>query len=57
MRVAECAHGAGTADICPKAIEGRVDNFIALKVGISHSGGCGSTSRPCSHTTRYAALA
>jgi hypothetical protein len=27
-----------TTDMCAKAIEGRVDNFIALKVGIRHSG-------------------
>lgn len=27
-----------TTDMCPKAIEGRVDNFIALKVGIGHTG-------------------
>jgi hypothetical protein len=27
-----------TTDMCPKAIDGQVDNFIALKVGISHSG-------------------
>jgi hypothetical protein len=27
-----------TTDMCPKAIEGRVDNFTALKVGIRHTG-------------------
>ena len=27
-----------TTDMCPKAIEGRIDNFIALEVGIQHSG-------------------
>jgi len=27
-----------TTDMCPKAVEGRADNFIALKIGISHSG-------------------
>jgi len=27
-----------TTDMCPKAIEGRMDNFIALGVGVRHSG-------------------
>jgi hypothetical protein len=27
-----------TTDMCPKAIAGRKDNFIAVKIGISHSG-------------------
>ena len=39
LRPRHSAHAVlHTTDMCPKAVAGQTDNFIALEIGISHSG-------------------